>query len=137
MSILYSLLQVAFLLFIGIINQACNGGQSMDIHDQSVSHSASDSAGSRPKISQGVEGVITAEGNPLANVLIQAKSLGDQPVPDLAIVSDNQGNYSWHLLPGKYEISVSVEGYQAASEIIMIKPSQVVQLNFDLKTKRD
>jgi hypothetical protein len=89
-----------------------------------------------PGVVEGVGGLITdACGRPITGAFIRPRGL-DEPspaIPEIAIVSDSQGRYRWRLVPGKYEISVSAEGYRDITKQITIKRGQQVILNFTLE----
>jgi hypothetical protein len=87
-------------------------------------------------ISQGVEGRVTASGQkPLAGVSVQPRSL-DEPataIPELAVVSMDDGQYEWSLRPGEYEIAFALEGYQPATRRVTVRPRQVTRLDVELE----
>jgi hypothetical protein len=85
---------------------------------------------------QGVEGRITdTQGRPVAGALVVPKSLDEPspPIPEIAIVSDEQGRYAWRLPPGRYEISVSASGYRGAVKEAVVRAGQVTRLDFVLE----
>lgn len=85
---------------------------------------------------QGVEGRITdTQGRPIAGALVVPKSLDEPspPIPEIAIVSDEQGRYAWRLPPGRYQISVSAEGYRGAVKEAVVGAGQVTRLDFVLE----
>lgn len=67
-----------------------------------------------PGIGEGVIGqIMDSRGRPVAGASVRPRSLDDSSpaIPEIAIVSDSDGRYTWSLFPGIYEISVSAEGY--------------------------
>lgn len=85
---------------------------------------------------QGVEGRITdSRGRPIAGALVVPKSLDEPspPIPEIAIVSDEEGRYAWRLPPGRYQISVSAEGYRGAAKQAVVRPGEVTRLDFVLE----
>ncbi len=85
---------------------------------------------------QGVEGRITdRHGRPVGGALVTPKSLDEPspPIPEIAIVSDEEGRYAWRLPPGRYEISVSAEGYRGAAKQAVVRPGEVTRLDFVLE----
>jgi hypothetical protein len=85
---------------------------------------------------QGVEGRITdRQGRPIAGALVVPRSLDEPspPIPEIAIVSDEQGRYAWRLPPGRYQLSVSAEGYRSAAKEAVVKPGEVTRLDFVLE----
>jgi hypothetical protein len=83
-----------------------------------------------------VEGRITdAAGNPIAGVLVMPASSAKPPeaVPEIAVLTDAQGRYTWHLSPGPYTFTVTHEGYAPATQQIVVKPDQPVKLDLALQ----
>ena len=87
-------------------------------------------------ITEGVKGRVTAsDGRPIADALVEPKSL-DEPgraIPEMAVMTDENGRYEWRLFPGDYLISVSAEGYQAASKKVTVEAQQAATLDFKLE----
>lgn len=89
-------------------------------------------------ISEGVEGRVTASGQPLAAVSVQPRSL-DEPataVPEMAVVSEDDGQYRWTLRPGEYEITFVLDGYQPATRRATVQPGQATRLDVELEPVR-
>lgn len=86
--------------------------------------------------SYGVRGRVTsAEGATIVGRMVQAESL-DKPkraIPELAVMTGEDGSYWWPLKPGHYRLSVAAEGYLTASQEVVVRPNQIAQLNFTLK----
>jgi len=65
---------------------------------------------------EGIQGKVhTPDGRPLQGVFVQAQPSDPNagPVPDIAIVTDENGVYRWRLPPGQYTLSVNPENYEA------------------------
>jgi len=89
---------------------------------------------------EGVAGQITdtVVGRGIARAVVQPKSLDDPspPIPEIAILSNGEGRYTWRLVPGNYEISVSVAGYKGATKRVTVKARQQATLDFVLERAR-
>jgi hypothetical protein len=86
-------------------------------------------------IDEGVVGRIAAEdGRALAGALVVPVPLGSAPppIPEIAIVSESNGRYTWRLPPGEYEIVVTLEGYQRATRRVAVIAGEVAVLDFTL-----
>lgn len=83
-------------------------------------------------MTEGIEGRVTAPGTePLEGVAVRPRSL-DQPaaaIPEMAVVSEPDGHYSWRLSPGEYEIAFALEGYQPAAQRVTVRPRQITRLD--------
>ena len=90
-------------------------------------------------IAEGVEGRVTAPGQkPLAGVSVQPRSL-DEPaaaIPEMAVASEDDGQYHWSLRPGEYEISFALEGYQPATRKVTVRSREVTRLDVELEPAR-
>lgn len=87
-------------------------------------------------ISAGLTGQVTAsDGHPIEGAFIQPASLNEpsHPIPEIAIFSDEDGRYTWTLLPGHYEITVFAAGYPPAHQRTTVKVGERTTLNFTLK----
>jgi hypothetical protein len=116
-----------FMLF-GLAVLAC------EMEDRPVRSSEQDRSG--PHIQQGVAGrVTTSDGRSLRGAFIQPRSLDDPspPIPEIAILTDSDGRYTWPLFPGTYEISVSLKGCQRAIRQVVVGAGQVVKADFILQ----
>lgn len=90
----------------------------------------------RPHIREGVAGRVMAfDGQPVAGALVEARSLDDPalPIPEIAILSGNDGRYMWPLFPGTYEISILAEGYRCAPRRVVVKAGEAVTVDFKLE----
>jgi hypothetical protein len=123
------LLELAFIAVLtASVGLGCNGRDTPLSSDQ---QGVSDS-----RATEGVRGRVTApDGHPVVNVLVQPKSL-DEPrnrIPEMAVMTDQSGGYLWPLLPGAYELTVSAEGYRAASKQVTVRPETLATLDFVLE----
>ena len=95
-------------------------------------------AGQGTSEGEGVEGQVTAAGQPLAGVSVQPRSL-DEPataIPEMAVVSEDDGQYRWTLRPGEYEITFVLDGYQPATRKVTVRPHQAARLDVELEPAR-
>lgn len=119
---------IAFIM-LGLVMSGCSGGDAPLSSDDRTNGGVSAPA-------TGVKGcVVTADKTPVEEALVQPSSL-DTPlnaIPEMAVVTDQQGCYQWQLLPGTYTIAISAEGYRPAQGRITIKRSEVATLNFTLE----
>ena len=86
--------------------------------------------------SEGVTGLVTTSDNlAVEGAFIQPKSLDDPapPIPEMAVLSNRQGRYTWLLLPGNYRISVSVKGCQTAFRRVVIEAGKMAEADFVLQ----
>jgi hypothetical protein len=94
-----------------------------------------DTAASQGQL-QGLRGTITGpNGRRIAGALVTPQSV-DVPakaVPELAVLSDDDGRYEWTLDPGKYEITVSADGYQTQTKNVTVEPGDAAPLDFVLQ----
>jgi hypothetical protein len=84
---------------------------------------------------QGVQGnVAFANGKPATQVFVQARSL-DRPapaIPDIANFTDNAGNYSWSLPPGRFELTFIHQGRNLATRRVTVGRTGVTRLDVRL-----
>jgi hypothetical protein len=82
-----------------------------------------------------LKGRITlAGGAPISGVFVTPKSTSDppEPVPDKAVLTNEQGEYWWSLWPGSYTITFSKEGYQTKTLSISIQKGEKITLDATL-----
>ncbi|MDR9899763.1 carboxypeptidase regulatory-like domain-containing protein [Aetokthonos hydrillicola Thurmond2011] len=100
--------------------------------------SSSNNVYTRHEQFEGVTGLVTTrDGHPIVNAWIQAKSLDEpsNPIPEIAIITNEAGEYKWTLLPGKYKISVFIDNRKLATKLVTVKPGQAVTLDFNVSTQ--
>jgi len=105
--------------------------------DRPVNNGGDANAGGR-EIAEGVAGRVTVDRKPLAGVSVQPRSL-DQPataIPEMAVVSEDGGQYHWSLRPGEYEISFTLDGYQPETRRVTVRPREVTRLDVELLPAR-
>jgi hypothetical protein len=118
-------------LLVGGLMMGGSGGLASERPDTPVS--GQDMGGLYSEIGQGVKGRVTSPtGNPIRNTLIKAKSLDvpAKPVPEIAILTDSDGYYTWPLRPGDYEITVAIDRHEAASERVAVRLREITRLDF-------
>jgi hypothetical protein len=90
-----------------------------------------------PPVTQGpvtqVIGTITdTEGNPLSGAGIGVTS-GTAPVPEILVLSGDNGKYIWKLPPGTFTLTARKDGYKDLSQDVTVKAGETVQLDFKLE----
>lgn len=73
----------------------------------------SSDAGAAGTITQGISGTVTrADGTPVAGAFIAATSLDRPapPIPEIAILTNETGRFTWPLQPGRYRLTALVDG---------------------------
>lgn len=121
---------VAFLAFYWLLASGLSDG------DRERPVTSDDRNQTRAGITRGVVGRVTAaDGRPVWNAWIQARSLDrpSPPIPDIAVLTNTDGWYTWPLSPGTYELLVSAEGYQRATKRITVGASAAARLDFTLE----
>jgi hypothetical protein len=64
-------------------------------------------------LTEGIAGTVkTASGEPVAGVFVQVAPSDSSagPVPDIAIFTDDRGDFSWSLRPGRYRLTLILDG---------------------------
>ena len=87
------------------------------------------------RIREGVVGrVATRDGQAIAGAMIvpTPRSRDAPPIPEIAITTDGDGQYRWHLQPGPYQISVIYHGFTEQTLNVEVRKNQVSTLNFIL-----
>ena len=54
-------------------------------------------------------------------------------IPEIAIISNGDGDYVWPLPAGFYELTASADGYQSAAGVIKVETGKIVKLDFVLR----
>jgi hypothetical protein len=84
---------------------------------------------------EGVEGRVTApDGKPVPGAFVQAESLDEPapPIPEIAVLTGEDGRYLWPLSPGRYRITVSADGYQPTAGTATVEAGRLATLNLAL-----
>jgi hypothetical protein len=95
--------------------------------------------GGPPAIGQGVSGRVSDEsGQPVERALVVPRSLdaNSPAIPEIAVFSDGNGQYSWRLSPGRYEVTVTLDGFEPVTLPVNVGSSQVATLDFTLQRSR-
>ncbi len=74
--------------------------------------------GAAGRITQGITGTVTrADGTPIAGAFIAATSLDrpSPPIPEIAILTNEAGRFTWPLRPGRYRVTALVDGAEVGS----------------------
>jgi hypothetical protein len=85
---------------------------------------------------EGVRGrVVDAVGKPLAGVLVTAQSTDTPPraVPEIAVMTDQNGRFQWPLPAGNYTLSFSRDGYVTTTQAVVVKETQLSSMDVALK----
>ena len=81
-----------------------------------------------------LQGSVKAQaGGPVRSALVVPVSL-DRPakaIPEIASYTDSKGQYTWHLRPGRYRITVRPPNHEPLAKIVVLKCSTTT-LNFVL-----
>jgi hypothetical protein len=66
--------------------------------------------------------------------MIAARSL-DEPakaIPEIAILTNEQGSYAWPLRPGRYELTPMLDGKRGTPEQVVVEPDKVTRLDLSM-----
>lgn len=88
---------------------------------------------------EGVSGRVTAaSGHPIAGARVHPQPVGDSSpaVPEMLIVTDEDGRYTWRLHPAEYEITVSAPGYRDSVKRVVVRAGEQAMLDFSLELQR-
>jgi hypothetical protein len=90
-------------------------------------------SGSRTITIQGT--VVAANGMPIDGAVIDLDPLitDGNPFEASAVVSDDQGEYTWPVPPGRYRMMVTASGYQSVTQEV-VAVEQSVQITTTLST---
>jgi hypothetical protein len=122
------------LLFLPLLAAGCAGADRPDHPDRPAASSDSPAAGAGT--AEGVAGRVTdAHGKPLAGVAVHPRSLAQpsQPIPELAVRSEDDGRYTWTLKPGDYEITFTADGYSPTTQRATVSPGRMTALDVVLQ----
>jgi len=126
---------IVVLIVLSVANPGCT---QRGIPDAPVSAPSLPNSGP-PAIGQGVTGrVINDSGQPVARALVQPRSLdaNSPAIPEIAVFSDSNGQYAWRLSPGRYELTVTIDGFEPITMPAVVSSSQVTNLDFTLQRSR-
>ncbi len=88
---------------------------------------------------EGLTGEIKDEnGRPVNGAMITPKSrdAGGPAIPEIAILSDATGRYRWALRPGRYDVTVTAEGYEDVTREATVSPGAIASLDFVLRRSK-
>ena len=77
--------------------------------------------------------VSDAAGRAIAGAWIAPAGLDGQPVPEIGVLTDRRGDYTWSLLPGRYEITVGRQGYATTTKRVAIEAGETTTLDVTLR----
>ena len=106
------------------------GSETVRNPDQPVGSGLAEEKGPA-RIAEGVVGrLVTPSGDPLVGARITARSLDRPagPVPEIAILSDTDGRFTWPLRPGRYRLVAVVGGHEIAAATAVVEPERVTTL---------
>ena len=86
--------------------------------------------------SRGVVGTVRSTGGqPVEGALVQPRALDPNApaVPEIAAYTGPDGRYSWDLPPGRWELTVSADGYRPATRQVTIEAGGPATLDFTLE----
>jgi hypothetical protein len=86
--------------------------------------------------SQGLTGTVRDDaGMPVIGAMVTPRSLQSSgpPIPELAILSNQDGRYTWPLPPGNYELIVSADYHAPARGRATVRSGAVSTLDFVLR----
>lgn len=115
-----------------------SGGVSQGRWDEPVT-SDEQSLDSEEALRQGIVGVITSvKGLPIEGAMIEVRSLDKfgPPIPEIAILSDQNGRYEWPLQPGRYKVSAFAQGYRTATQQVDVEAARLATADFALEQGR-
>lgn len=79
--------------------------------------------------------VSDAAGKPLVGVLVTPQSTDTPPkeVPEIAVRTDEQGQYVWTIAPGHYTMTFVQEGYATNTQAVEVVSTQPTTLDVTLQ----
>ena len=101
---------------------ACGGGAGADGGDPATPVSGGGSSAAAPVVRQ-VDGTVRDDaGRPVRGALVVPRPVdADTPgVPEIAIVSDAGGRFSWPLRPGSYELAAQLGDRRSAPVAVTV-----------------
>jgi hypothetical protein len=112
-----------------ILVAGCSGGSG---DDQPVSSDQDSSPPMSGSSAQVVGRVTDQDGNPLAEVGIAVKE-GSSAVPEILVLSGEDGKYVWDLPVGTYKMAANKEGFIEQVKEVVVKEDQQAELDFQLE----
>ncbi|MBH8604103.1 carboxypeptidase regulatory-like domain-containing protein [Thermoactinomyces sp. CICC 10522] len=78
-------------------------------------------------------------GFPLEHVLVFPEPAGKTagPIPDIAVYTDRNGCFAWHVPPGRYQFRFQKNGYQPTYIIVQTEASQKKKLHIKMIPGRE
>jgi predicted extracellular nuclease len=101
--------------------------------DQSISSDDATPPAGAPAATTRVTGKVTdGSGNPIpgAGVAVTKSSIS---VPEILVLTNEEGRYVWTLPPGEFTLTVHKDGYVEKSKDITLKEGETVELDFQLE----
>jgi hypothetical protein len=83
------------------------------------------------QVAEGVMGrLLQPEDIPISYAMISVTSLDkpSRPVPDIAILTDAKGRFTWPLRPGSYRLRAVVNGNEIAEAAVSVQSGQVTSV---------
>ena len=111
---------------------ACGGDESSSAGGATSNVSGGDTGGAIHGVHGSVEG---PDGKPIAGAFMQPKSLDDpaNAIPEIAVLSGEDGRYEWSLTPGEYSITASKDGYKSRTQRTRVAVGGLAKLDFTLE----
>jgi protocatechuate 3,4-dioxygenase beta subunit len=113
-------------------DSASQNGKTFD-PDAPVSSDAAPSSG--PSRRSGVSGrVLDPSGNPVVGAVVVPRSQDSPPqeLPEIAVMTDDDGRYQWTLPPGRYSFTVHHNGHASSSQTVVVAADQVGSLDITI-----
>jgi hypothetical protein len=92
--------------------------------------SSEDTGETVPGPRTGATGILRGPGGqPVAGAMIVARSLDEpaKPIPEIAIITNDQGSYAWPLRPGRYELTPMLDGSRGAPEEVSVEAGSMAR----------
>lgn len=79
--------------------------------------------------------VLDATGQPVVGVLVLPESTDSpsQAIPEIAVMTNERGEYQWSLPPGSYTLRFTAEGYASRAEAVQVVAGQSATLDVTLQ----
>ena len=76
--------------------------------------------------------IVDATGKPVERATVGAEVLDAQsgPIPEIGVVSDENGDFHWPLQPGRYRLTPYVEGARGDSQEVVVQAGKATRVNF-------